>query len=654
MISHSSPDLTAPAHGPIFSAQADNGGQVFQSAGPQTIYGRDVLHGHPVDELDLAVARQAFAEPSGMSKAREALRHYGVVVVVGRFGDGARTAGVRLLFEYASGEQRYLDALQTLTADWAVPSTARIPREQRMGYLLDLTEEDGELKSAFRRSLLSLGSELMSCGSRLVVVVAADQWSDAQQDQQLVPITAPLGRPDARSLVQKHIEHLHSRRDRLSRIDRPDVAEVLSAHARPVLAAAMARVLATAGENELDVDLAAVLDWPEYVRKCFNSDGDQWERALLWAVAALDGAPKRLVIDAARDLLERLNIKFDLGRALVKRDLTSCLTAIEAKQHEGTVSINRVMPGVAEVVLAHIWQEYVELREVLLEWLVGIGARGGVAASRSDEVSRALLTLAERDETSMVLNSLSAWVDDHAGRRELIARLLHDAAFEGSIKRSARALLLRWANSANAAQHAVVAMVCAGEFGRRFPERALVRLRWLFVKGDDESRRMAGDALRSLVVDGGLVDCAVLNAVLEWDAPAAVEAFSRVVTIEPETLPQLIVLLDPSHDQHAETTQVLIAGWRMVFGSGDNSDGQVAALRSWLAAAGTGSLPSSTIIPILRVAGSGALARSSVVKLAVKSAEGIGGAQTEVCAELIEGWMADVAANAGALGGPAE
>lgn len=637
-------DTEVRSAGTTLHAWADSGGQVFQSAGPQTIYGLDMLHPEPIAPNDLTVAMQAFVDPPGMQSAREALGIHGVAVLVAEQGDGASTAAVRLLGEYKANDGEYVGSLQTLTVDWAIPNTSRIPREPRVGYLLDLTAEDEELRAGFRSGLVRLGSQLVNSGSCLVVLVTRDQWGDVTRDPELKGITAPLGRPDARALAIKHVNALHRRPDRLPSLDRNDISNVLSSQAKPGLAAELAHALAIAEGENLEARLREVLEWREYVRQRFDDTGEQWERALLWTVAALDGAPKRVIIEAARDLLNRLKITIDLGQALVKRDLTSCLTTIQARQHDGTVSINAGMPGVASVVLAHIWQEYVELRDVMLDWLTSIGARGGVAASFSHEVSQALLSLAEHDDGGAVLSSLSAWVNENTGRRDLIARLLEDAAFEGKVERPARKLLLDWAKTTNTAQHAVVAQVCGGRFGRRYPERALVRLRWLFVKGGEESKQRAGDALRALVVSNEDINCAVLNTVLAWDVEVALAAFTMAITATTTTLPQLAVLLDPVRDPAGEVERALVVGWRIIFSSRENTADQVAALRSWFDAAGTGALPGDRVMAILRAAGSSVLGGSSVIGLAIKATQDSGGTGADACAQLINGLMADVAA----------
>lgn len=649
---HDLPDSKA-----AFYAQADHGGYVFQSAGPQTIYGRDMLHSDLVGQTDLAVVIHAFTDPPGMSDAHEKLTESGVVVITAAPGEGARTAALRLLYnEYKASASEYLGNLKALTADWATPSAARIPREPHVGYMLDLTEEDEELKAWFRRGLQQLGTELKSNGSCLVVVVTPDQWGEVKHDQQLTRITAPLGRPDAYKLVRAHIEYLHRRPDRLARMDTPDVVEVLSSHTLPGQAAAIAETLATTEDQDLQARLSALRDWPDYVRKCFNEDGEQWERALLWAVAALDGAPKRVIIDAARALLQQLKINFDLGNSLVKRDLTSCLDGLDAKQHDGTVSINTMRPGVARVVLTHIWQEYSELREEMLAWLINIGARGGVASACSREVSRALLSLAEHDDSDTVLNSLSEWADGNTGRSELIARLLHDAACEGNLQRPARELLLRWAKSKNAAQHAVVAQVCGDQFGHKFPERALVRLKWLFTSEHPSSRGLAGNALRSLAIDENRSNLTVLNTVIGWDreqSQAALMAFAQVVTVTSATLPQIGILLDPAGDPDGEVTQALIAGWRILFKSSEGAD-QVAALRSWFDAADNGTLPRERIMKILRAAAAPVLANGSVVKLASSAAENPGSELSGAFKALLADLMEDMATGAIALSGHVE
>ncbi|MFC5053524.1 hypothetical protein [Saccharothrix xinjiangensis] len=614
-------------------ASADRGAQIFQSAGPQTIYGREVLHDEPFPQEELRIALDGFVEPPGLGSARDKLANRGVVVLVAPRGDGASTAALHLLVEHHETDadqavdhqpawQRLANEAgpRLLTADWATPNAHRIPRRPDTGYLLDLTAEEEDIKTEFRRALVRLGRELRGLRSCLAVVVTPDQWGEVKQDPELDSITAQLKPPDPVRLAQRHIEFVHRRRDRLRRLQDAQVA--LTSHMRPRVAAAIAAVLAIADEAEVAPGLNAVLEWPDYLAARFDTEVDPKQRALLWSLAVLDGAPKRVIFNAARTLMGQVNLKTDHATTLAGPDLSSHLRKLEAAVSEELVSLNAVRPGLSPVVLGHIWREYDDLRDVMLDWLLTIGGPNGAAAHHGGQVVRALFVLARQDPNAQVLRLLGSRIEQ-GKRLALIVDLLHETAIEGEIARAARDLLLDWAKGNDEKLHEVVARVCGGRFGHVLPERALVRLKWLFTRTQPKSRRHAADAIRSLLVHDAGLDVAVLNTVVDWlrsGHQAGLPAFAQTMTITEQSLPCIRALLDPLHDPDGGVSTALVEGWSLLLSATpqDQSE-QLQALRSWFDAADNGHLPVDRVTAVLQAAAGASLGDSSTVKLLLQA-----------------------------------
>lgn len=80
-----------------------------------------------------------------------------------------------------------------------------------------------------------------------------------------------------------------------------------------------------------------------------------------------------------------------------------------------------------------------------------------------------------------LLGTVSRWAAGSANNRSVVASLLTALAFDATV----RDKLLTWAydygkeNTTSTHFAEVVAKVCAGEFADRYPNQALVRIKWL-------------------------------------------------------------------------------------------------------------------------------------------------------------------------------
>ncbi|MYW98004.1 hypothetical protein G3I59_47235 [Amycolatopsis rubida] len=184
-----------------------------------------------------------------------------------------------------------------------------------------------------------------------------------------------------------------------------------------------------------------LLQWPDYIITCFGHDNaTHWERALLWATAALDGASKVVIIAAAQALLKYLKIATSPAQAFVAVDLSRALKTIDAENTEDRVSITTRRPGAGQAVLNHVYREFPDLREVLLDWLASLPSVPGVGPAYADLVSRRLQALAIEADAAEVLEKAERMLGTDSKNHSLTVSLLTAAALDERLRTPAREL----------------------------------------------------------------------------------------------------------------------------------------------------------------------------------------------------------------------
>ncbi|MGW3660474.1 hypothetical protein ACWD6R_34650 [Streptomyces sp. NPDC005151] len=570
-------------------------------------------------------------------QAANVLAAHGLAVIVGERGTGRRISAVRALHTHLStpaGPPQLYD----LAADWEddeVPEPEVLPEPiAGHGYLIDGSSRLMSENAA--RALMAWAERLHAGGSCLVITGNQRDWrGDSRFEIGAV-------RPDAVQVARNHLAHAGShaqagwlQQDAPRAVSRgllrqaaPGrtvgiLSDLLTRSVSPFDAAAIAGRLRNIdpdrlalaverrenppdspeyeqGVRELRRIREEVLLWTNFLEQTLTGTGTRGQdRMMLLAAAYLEGAPLELCIKAAtafgsRD--EALARRYREGRSPRRRlaDVGVDITANDTAAFHSR-------PGLALSAIRMDWHHWADERKETREWLARITAPEGVAKDWAEQIGSRLLELSITEVESPFFTILDTWTTTPPDEQRLrtVTALITRAAETEELARAAHKQLLDWAAKGHAHRRKVVAWVCSGRYGMRWPHMALVRLRHILAI-DDEATRIAATALTA-------------------HAAASTDGLRRVVeTVETwfEKYPThlagpraFLALTDPTHsvvDTLMSAAQAapairdfLINGWMQTLRQPDVRDYAHQVLLGWARAAHEGRLDRAATFGIL-------------------------------------------------------
>ncbi|MEV0846296.1 hypothetical protein AB0J21_10540 [Streptomyces sp. NPDC049954] len=532
--------------GSVHGGQRVHNGSTSEGRGPRK--GR-VREG-PVPQAEVRAAAFGFAVPDWFDGALAELKE-GPLFLAGRPGSGRRTAALNLLRE-SCGEGALLRALDSVTElDRWQPSDP-----SARGYLMDGLFPSRRLGPGVLGHVRSL---LKRATAHMVIVLPDDTalLRRLEQDLHVRPVRC-VPPPPAMVFGRYFEEMVPDQRERerlLSALKRRhELGDLLVPQLVPAEVVELVTAIVTAdGDPEALGDLGGRLSYraeqevPELIREL---RGDPDALAFLLAASVYEGLDHRLIREEAVRLLDlsggRLTAELpptdssgaDKGGRpnpdfVFRRSLTDLLHAVRAVRQERAISTDGAyahsVQGVvflrhrqAEVVLRHVWLEYGQLSDLLVEWLREV--------ERTTELSRPVGQFmgqaARWGGGRRALRHIQALAEsDRTTSRLIAANALSIAAEDPVLVAEVRYRLQRWSVAAGVHLRTTVAYTCGAEFGLSRPDLALRLLHGLLLgvrsrpgeKGQDGDGRVllaVRAAILSLFQAGN--EAKVFGRLVEW------------------------------------------------------------------------------------------------------------------------------------------
>ncbi len=601
---------------------------VAQGGGNVTVHlhQRRLLPARPIDDFYLQAARLAWAKvaPDGTAitvpaRIRDliAVQGHGLAVVSGAAGTGRTAAAVKALAMIAE-ERHRADPdremhLEQLVPDWDPPDTELLPLQENFGYVLDVSPEISgwHRRSALAKDLVDHGKKLAGIRSCLILIVDKDGWPAAGEPADFLVRAA---RPSPRLLCRAHLSVLYRRSDLAQRLDpatdaaqgQVGLAHLVKEGMHPSDAAELARLLGVTDRSESSVAIAVGTfnQWLGRIKEVFDDTRDNPDdRALLLAAVFLEGCSPSQVQRAARILLDETP-ESDVRRVLSGMDLASRLQSVGAEVVDGVVTF-RHLPGFGPAVLRHVWTQLSDVQSHLTRWIGKITAHGGVGADCCEQVADLLAGLAiSENDTSILPSHQSVARSDLAplARGPVAARMLATAAQQPVFGAKVREQLRdRWAMSEDCSVAEVAALVCQEPFAKQYPKQALVRLRWVLDRHQNDSAvQEAERALLKMAADSALLPD-VWSSVVNWTNVSGFRAGRRAFLslVDPKAAPDVLRVLITDAEQDPRVVDELITAWSRVLSDPELEDQCEKVLAAWAQAVADGYVASETVVNVL-------------------------------------------------------
>lgn len=611
-----------------FRADNNQNSVVVQAGGDAQVHlhQRPLLPVRPISPVEIKIARQAWvkvdAQGAPLAVATRlhdviAVKRHGLAVVSGERGSGRSGAAVKALVLLAEGRRRESEVqlrLEQITPDWDPPNVELLPTDGNCGYLLDVSTEIGAWKNRtdLVEALIGHGRKLAEVGSCLLVISDKDSWPTigASADHLVEAV-----RPSPYLLCTTHLKRLFNRPELARQLDPshiPGEEEVrlsglVKENMHPEDAGHLARLLAsTDGSPEAIKDaVEAFGGWKGRIKQVFDGTRDEPEdRALLLAAVFLEGSGPATVQKAARVLLGE-KAESDVRRILSGLDLGSRLSLVGAEVIENRVSFAH-RPGYRVAVLRHVWTQLADVQQHLKKWIKAIVAPGKEGVDHLEAIADLLAELAVTEKDLSILPSppggSSRSEPDPLSQGAVAARMLAAAAQTptfGSVVRTQ--LRERWAKHDRAEVAQVAALVCQGAFAAKYPRQALVRLRWVLRRPEEDVAVVeALEAVRQMAVEPRLLPD-VWTAVVEWIGGGDLRAGQRafLALVDPSRGPAVLKTLIRDAEQDPRVTEELIVGWGKVLSDVSMADRCEALFSAWAEIGYQGEIPGETLADIL-------------------------------------------------------
>jgi hypothetical protein len=427
-----------------------------------------------IDALVIDTACHAFAEPDGYGTAEKILKFGGVVVIVGAPASGRRTAALRLLAAPTTGR-----SVTELLPDWKRASTRHFPRSPNSRFLLDLTYRDVGFPPSFARELQSYGNDLAAIDSQLAVIATSSEWAACEAEARI--FTASLSTPPSHNVLKAHVNYLGGASASLVDEEplKSQIAGLLTDRTAPHYAAELASLLSGPQRSYEDVkaSLAEFGRWRTYINKQLGAaaDGSAQIRALIIALAVLDGSTAEAILKAADMLLEAIGVSVSPVVALEGDSLRHRLDLVGAVRDGDRLSLSRATAGVQDAILDDVWIERPLLREPIVNWLSEIATKKLPGQADDSRIRDVLVRLISQHRADQLIDILFQWLGRNERKRQLAFSALDGLLVDPSIGSAVQKVLLQRARGNQPSWHLVA--LCGGSLAERAPAVALVRLR---------------------------------------------------------------------------------------------------------------------------------------------------------------------------------
>ncbi|MFS0695706.1 hypothetical protein [Streptomyces nitrosporeus] len=530
--------------GAIHGGQRVHNGSENEGKGPGEGRVREGL----IPESEVQAAAFGFTRPNWFGEALKELKE-GPLFLVGRPGSGRRTAALNLLRERCEegAQLRVLDSVTELDRWRPTDPSAR-------GYLMDGLFPSRPLGPGVLGHMRSL---LKQAKAHMVITLPDDAALLRRLEQELhvrpIRCVPPPPAMVFGSYFEEMVPDQRERERLLSALSRShELSDLLVPELVPAEVVELVTAI-TAADGDPDAlgDLGGRLSYraeqevPELMR---NLRGDPDALAFLLAASVYEGLDHRLVRDEATRLLKlsegRLTEELpptdssgaEMGGRpnpdfVFRRSLTDLLHSIRAVRQdhaistEGTYahSVQRVVfvrHRQAEAVLRHVWREYGQLSDLLVEWLREV--------ERSTELTRPVGQFMGRAARwgggRRALRHIQALAEsDRTTSRLIAANALGIAAEDPVLVAEVRYRLQRWSLAAGVHLRTTVAYTCGAGFGLARPDLALGLLHDLLLGVRSRPGATGQD-------DDGKVLLAVRVAILSlFQAGNEAKVFARLV-----------------------------------------------------------------------------------------------------------------------------
>lgn len=473
-----------------FSARVDsNQSNVYAGNGSQYIY--QFFGGtyreqtvQPLAPDHLKWLKQRFEPPENLAHARQILRDTGTVLLHGQPGHGRNAAARMLLYEYRELRANLREVLPEDERGGTFLDPQQI--DDGEGLLLDLSRTGDRQWPKIRDALSGYHAAVREHGCRLAVVLPHPL--PTRLDGALGHYLAEVRRPDPVRVLRRAIQRDELPEDlptpppepvqKFLREDPPmgDVAEF----ARLISVAHRAHPSGTITHWCAAALEPFTLRFDEVARRIVAL-GSGRARALLLSTAMLDGARSDAVYEACETLLGTVEYPRDERPLLEREDLSERFGEIKATPDpQGRVTL---APSYALAVRTHFWNNMPGLRSQLGRW---VGET--LALPTLSDQDRAALAERFAEQTLRtgraedLIGHVRAWTDGKGTSAWPAAgRALTHGTLDPEVGRRFRQELYEWATTQSPprGRARVLLDVCGGDFAKRYPEQALVRLHHL-------------------------------------------------------------------------------------------------------------------------------------------------------------------------------
>ncbi len=445
----------------------------------------------------------AFVPPEGLPEMVDTLLARRMVVLTARPGGGAHAAASYLVTNLA--ERLVTDKIELAVDEVLVESDFELAEQldqKHQALVVDLVDgSDHDVDKVFR----SLGKFQHLLADHLGFLVLAIHIDQHQRFADEFPgRVRRLERPDWRAVFRAQLAGTAAAGWTDELLGNGWLREQ-AADAWPPRVARLARFLIDAHQNgnrQLDDALTYAQgldeDWSGALRKLMAEHQDGQWRSLLIAAAGLEGAGPMAVTSGAELLMDCANFQPPAVHALERPGVVSRLEPLTGIDLDLSSTVfGRTHFGSS--VLEHVWTEHYDLRPALCEWFaqVPLGAVAGLDQLDVERFADRFTDLLDHHDGRSLVDVTNAWITSPKLSRlleSLAVRVLGRASVKDGIGRQVRDQLYVWSRArGDQGRQVVVAKVCGGELGQRFPRNALVRLKHL--AGNDV------DGVTSAVVD---------------------------------------------------------------------------------------------------------------------------------------------------------
>ncbi|MET8527984.1 hypothetical protein [Micromonospora sp. NPDC005172] len=359
----------------------------------------------------------------------------------------------------------------------------------------------------------------------------------------------------------------------------------------------MAEKMASASVNNLgDIDnyLEEFMRWPDYIKNEFRRSRPVSHRALLLTLAVLGKQSPGFITSAQQELLTALGVQSKPEVSIGQPDIEGRLAELEVKLIDGFAFLDRARPGLSRTILRHVWINYWDLHDKLLDWMAGLPARFENGSGIAPQVAVAVVALAIDVKDPSIIESVAKNADLDSRQRELATEVLTLAVRDAEVGQFTRELLLKWSRSKSVGNQKSVLQVCNSSFGVDYPGYALTRLRWLLLGDDTSVTEGAEKSLRRLAAEIRPDDLVMQTAVSWIKQSGAVRragkmAFVALVTPESRYAPHLDGLVRKAVSLNAGHNALKV-GWRAILRDSSHRHKATIVIQQWTAAIAAGEL----------------------------------------------------------------